>query len=70
MKLNPSAQSLLAHPNLRIELDRERGARSLAAFVRMAWHLVEPATPFVPGWHIDAIIEHLEAGTRGETGIC
>jgi predicted phage terminase large subunit-like protein len=26
---------------------------------------VEPSTPFVAGWHIDAIIEHLEAVTRG-----
>ena len=28
--------------------------------------VLEPATPFVPGWHIDAIIEHLEALTRGQ----
>jgi predicted phage terminase large subunit-like protein len=27
---------------------------------------VEPSTPFVPGWHIDAIIEHLEAASRGQ----
>ena len=35
-------------------------------FVRQAWTVVEPSTPFVPGFHIDAIIEHLEAVTRGE----
>lgn len=28
--------------------------------------MVEPATPFTPGWHIDAICEHLEAVTSGE----
>ena len=28
--------------------------------------MVEPATPFTPGWHIEAICEHLEAVTRGE----
>ena len=28
--------------------------------------VLEPSTPFVPGWHIDAIIDHLEAVTRGE----
>jgi predicted phage terminase large subunit-like protein len=28
--------------------------------------VVEPSTPFVPGWHVDAIIEHLEAVTRGQ----
>jgi predicted phage terminase large subunit-like protein len=27
---------------------------------------VEPATLFVPGWHIDAIVEHLEAVSRSE----
>jgi predicted phage terminase large subunit-like protein len=27
---------------------------------------LEPSTPFVPGWHIDAIIEHLEAVTNGQ----
>ena len=28
--------------------------------------MVEPATPYVPGWHIEAICDHLEAVTRGE----
>ncbi len=34
--------------------------------MRQAWATVEPTTPFVPGWHIDAIIEHLEAVSRGQ----
>ncbi len=34
--------------------------------MRQAWHVIEPSTPFVPGWHIDAIIDHLEAVTRGQ----
>jgi hypothetical protein len=29
-----------------------------------AWPIVEPATPFVANWHIDAICEHLEAVSR------
>src|SRR5437016_131595 len=41
-------------------------ARSLLEFVRQAWPIVEPSTPLVPGWHIDAIIEHLEAVSRGQ----
>src|SRR5215475_4401056 len=48
------------------EVDRELAGRSLSEFVRQAWVVVEPATPFVPGWHIDAIIEHLEAVSRGK----
>ena len=34
--------------------------------MRQAWPIIEPHTPFVPGWHIDAIVEHLEAVTHGE----
>ncbi len=40
--------------------------RSLHDFVRCAWHIVEPATVFVPGWHLDAICEHLQAVSSGE----
>lgn len=47
-------------------LRREKAQRSLAYFVRQTWPLVEPATEYVHGWHIDAICEHLEAVTRGE----
>jgi len=37
---------------------------SLGAFVRAAWSLVEPGRPFVNGWHIDCIVEHLAAVTN------
>ena len=39
---------------------------SLRVFVEQAWHIIEPGTPFVPNWHIDAICEHLEACSRHE----
>jgi predicted phage terminase large subunit-like protein len=57
---------LLTRPSLRDEIDSEFATRRLGEFVRQAWAVVEPSTPFVPGWHIDAIIEHLEAVTRGD----
>ena len=57
---------MLRSPRLRDDIARERAARSLREFVRQAWHVVEPSTPFVPGWHIDAIFDHLEAVTRGQ----
>lgn len=44
---------------------RER-CRTLAGFIREAWHVLEPNNAYVHGWHIDAICEHLEAITRGE----
>ena len=46
-------------------LKAERCRRSLRTFIEAAWPIVEP-TPFVPGWHIDAVCEHLEAVTRGD----
>jgi predicted phage terminase large subunit-like protein len=38
----------------------------LSTLVRQAWPIVEPATPFVSGWHIDTICEHLEAVSAGQ----
>jgi predicted phage terminase large subunit-like protein len=40
-------------------------------FVREAWHVLEPAQPFVDGWHLDVIAAHLEAITAGRiTRLC
>lgn len=50
----------------RIAADPELNDLSLLEFVEQAWKVVEPASPFVSGWHIEAICEHLEAVTRGE----
>lgn len=59
----------------RTEAERSRLARdtekirercgTLAGFVREAWHVVEPSSAYVHGWHIDAICAHLEAVTDG-----
>ena len=43
--------------------DRQGG---LIAFVRYFWSVLEPETPFVDGWPLWAMCEHLEAVTRGE----
>jgi predicted phage terminase large subunit-like protein len=66
MKKSNNLASWLTKPNVRAKVDRELATRSLSEFVRQAWSILEPLTPFVPGWHIDAIIEHLEAVTRGQ----
>lgn len=39
--------------------------RSFKRFIREAWHVVEPSTPLVDGWHIDVIADHLQAVTEG-----
>src|SRR5882724_54059 len=58
--------NLLLRPDLIQEIDRELATRSLRAFIQQAWPVLQPATPFVPGWHIDALCEHLEAITYGQ----
>lgn len=39
---------------------------TLSQFIQQAWHVVEPSTPYIHGWHIDAICEHLTAITYGQ----
>src|SRR6266478_3362800 len=40
--------------------------KSLIEFMDYMWEVCEPAIPFIRGWAIEAIAEHLEAVTRGE----
>lgn len=49
-----------------IEEEARNLAASLRAFVAGAWHVIEPDTRFVPGWHIDAICDHLEGVSAGD----
>jgi predicted phage terminase large subunit-like protein len=51
-----------------IEIEKEISRRlarvSLYHFTKYFWKLIEPETPFVDGWHIKAICDHLEAVAR------
>ena len=58
------AQQSETKVDLSLQASLERCKR-LSGFIREAWHVVEPAQPYVHGWHIDAIAEHLEAITFG-----
>jgi predicted phage terminase large subunit-like protein len=49
-----------------LAVEREASRRKLATFVKEAWHVLEPASPYIHGWHIDCICDHLEAVTRGD----
>jgi predicted phage terminase large subunit-like protein len=40
--------------------------RSLYSYVKEAWRIAQPAVPFVDGWHIGAICEHLQAVSDGQ----
>jgi len=48
------------------DIDAYQCDQSLMNFTRIAWKQIEPETPFVDGWAVEAICEHLEAVTRGE----
>ena len=49
-----------------LEARRELASRSLADFAKMAWPILEPATPLKWGWALDAICEHLESVSSGD----
>lgn len=49
-----------------LAIEKELSKRSLAEFVKQAWHVIEPGQKYLHGWHVDAICEHLEAVTNGE----
>ena len=48
------------------KLDKFESEESLRNFIELAWEILEPGREFSPGWHIDAICEHLEAISHGE----
>lgn len=57
----------LANPDEALEamlaLEAEK---SLIAFVKMTWHILEPKREFVDGWVVREIARHLEAITNGD----
>lgn len=57
--------SWLARPSSRQAIDVELARQSLYEFMRQAWPIVEPGVPFVDGWHLQAIAQHLEAVSAG-----
>lgn len=46
-------------------LDRDRCEGRLIDFVQGGWKYIDP-NPYVHGWHLEAVAEHLEAVVRGE----
>lgn len=58
----------VAKAKAQLDLIKSRRAceADLVEFVRQAWHIVEPANPYVHGWHVDAVAMHLEAVNDGD----
>lgn len=57
---------LIEQVKLQDALLTRRAEDSLRAYVEQAWPILEPDQPFQPNWHIDLIVEYLEAVTAGE----
>ena len=51
---------------LREAIMREKAERNLSEFIKQAWHVIEPGTPYVENWHIDLISEYLQAVDNSE----
>jgi len=66
--LESSLALALQNPQLGLDaLDAADAEESLKEFIKQGWHVLEPTQrPFVDGWHIGAICEHLQAVTDGE----
>lgn len=66
MPLEQSLALALANPRAGlIELDRIDQEESLIEFLMAGWKYIDPV-PYVHGWHLEAIAEHLEAVTYGD----
>lgn len=63
---NSRENSKLILELIREQDDRLEQENSFRAFVKAAWHTVEPGVPYVHGWHIDAICDHLQATADGD----
>lgn len=71
-RLSSSLEQLLVGMGASLEPEREKdeltvkAEKSFTEFFKQAWPIMEPGVPYIHGWHIDAICEHLEAVSRGE----
>lgn len=61
-----SARDVALLESIEEELERRASSNSFAKFLRASWKVIEPKRQFVPGWHLDAIAEHLEAVYAGQ----
>lgn len=49
--------------NQKIDEEAQAAGVSLSAYIKGAWHVLEPGRAYTHGWHIDAISDHLKAVT-------
>jgi predicted phage terminase large subunit-like protein len=67
--LRDRARALMAQVPQSISHAQEESRNlTLMQYLRWAWPILEPATPFVPNWHIDCIADHTQALLEGTLG--
>lgn len=64
-KVKPQAASLLDIQEIRRE-KAHRCKASFAYFLKQAWRVIEPARPFISGYHTEALCMHLQAISDGD----
>lgn len=68
--IDPSAFSPAAARKQLLDIQRSNAEDNLYEFIAQGWRYMD-ASPFVPGWHISAIAEHLQAVVDGQiTRLC
>lgn len=60
------SEPLIEQVKIQDALLKRRAERSLRAYIEEAWPILEPDVVFLPNWHIDLVVEHLEAVTAGQ----
>jgi predicted phage terminase large subunit-like protein len=63
-----AAQRALAQNRLATRVQLANRQWSLAEFFQRAWNVLEPSTPLIWGWHLQAICDHVEALLTGDLG--
>jgi predicted phage terminase large subunit-like protein len=56
---------LIRQLKLQDALLKRQAEQSLRRYVEQAWPILEPEVAFLSNWHIDYLVEHLEAVTKG-----
>jgi len=57
---------LIRQLKLQAVLLTREAEQSLYRYVCQAWAILEPDTPFLSNWHLEYVVEHLEAVTAGQ----
>lgn len=65
--MNRGVKAAMENPRAGLRmLERIECEERLLPFMRRGWHALEPGTPFVDGWAVGAICEHLEGVSMGQ----